>query len=900
MPFLRSTPGRFRPEALFHPRAVAILGADTAEGAPFLANLRAGGFTGPLHALPAGPAAIAGIAEAPDLALVCAPPGDLPAILAALGRRGTRCAIVTGDAPADLRALTLASGVRALGPRSFGLAVPAIGLNATAAHLPPRAGRLALVGQSSGLARAVLDWAEPNGVGFSHVVGIGANGDIGFSIVLDWLSRDASTGAILLDIRRIRDPRAFLSAARAAARLRPVVALHAGAASRDRAGADAFAAALRRSGVLPVATLEDLLAAAETLTRARPAAGEAPVIVATTAGPAQLAADALRASGLAPAHLAPETCRTLSLLSVTTTPQADFLLAPAEPPTRLAEIAAMLAGARETGGVLVLHTPAAPPDAQLRDDTALAAITASAAASRVPLLAAILGETTAAGHRRLLAEAGIPAFHSPEAAVRAFLHLVQHRRNRAAARELPASTVLRLAPDRAEVRRRFAAARAEGRLDLAQDEALAVLAAYGMPTIPGRVAMTVEDAVHAAALLGYPVVVKRRRLGPATDRPGADKPAEPALALDLRDPTRLRAAAQLLDSGDGIGLLVQRQAGRARELRIRVREDALLGPTIAFGQGGTASDLLDDLAIDLPPLNLTLAAALIARTRVAATLGALHDQQAADLAAIADALVRVSQLVVDFPEIAELDINPLFADGQGVLAADAAIRLRPRGAAPAHLAIPPYPGELATTLETGGETLVLRPIRPEDANAHIALFNRLSPEDVRYRFFSALRELSREQVARLTQVDYAREIAFIAVRPARTPGAEDETVGVARLVCETTLSENGPGEGEFAVLVQPDMKGRGVARRLMEMLIAWGRAQGLTAITGQVLADNRPMQVFIRALGFTLRRAPGEPDLLEARLPLDEAAPDGHTGGEIDGPSQDPPAAARPTQPKAP
>jgi acetyltransferase len=467
-----------------------------------------------------------------------------------------------------------------------------------------------------------------------------------------------------------------------------------------------------------------------------------------------------------------------------------------------------------------------------------------------------MGETTGATHRRRLAEAGMPVFATPEGAVRGFLHLVQDRRNRAAARELPPSKVLDLAPDQDRARRAFAQARSAGRAALTQDEAMEVLAAYGVPIVPSLLAMNAEEAAQAASRLGLPVVLKRRRF----TRP--DPRARGGIVLDLSDAAQVRDAAKLLemqrDPRDEAGLLVQHQVGRARQLMVRVGEDPLFGPTIAFGQGGTAAEFLQDVAIDLPPLNLPLAHALIARTRVAATLGPLREQPAADVDAVADTLVRISQLLVDFPEIAELDVNPLFADATGVLAGDAWIRLRGADEPPARLAISPYPAELVGSYDARGETLIIRPIRPEDAEAHAALFHRLTPEDIRYRFFTTLREPRPEQVTRMTQVDYDREIAFVAVRD-----ATGDTVGVARLVREMESPD-----GEFAVVVQPDMKGRGVARHLMNRLIDWARAKGMTGIFGEILADNQPMLAFCRSLGFTLTRLPNEDGVIEARLSL--------------------------------
>jgi len=868
MPLLRPIgSGRFRPDALFHPASVAVIGAGTPAGGQVMANMLTAGFKGAVLPVGADLGAVAGVFAwpdiaalpvAPDLAVLCED-GPVKSVFAALAQRGTFAAVAVGMAE-GLAEAAQATGVRVLGPGSFGVAVPAIGLNASRAHLTPRPGKIALVSQSAALCRAVLDWAEPNGVGFSHVVGIGGNADIGFGMVLDWLARDPGTGAILLDIRRIKDRRAFLSAARAAARLRPMVAIRAGGLLFDPTGAaDAtLAAALRRCGILAVSRLEDLLAAAETLTRARPARGEALSVVTNAIGPAQLGADAALRKGLRLAALTEETRRAITLrlpdAFAPGTPTEDIVYAGADDPMKLAEAAALLAGAREVGGVLVVHAPTGAADG-----AAIAAIAAAAGTAKVPLLVAAMGEITGAAHRRTLAAAGVPAFASPEQAVRGFLHLVQDRRNRAAARELPPRDVLQIAPDQAEVRRAFAHARAAGRFLLTEDDAMGVLAAYGVPVVPSRPAMGAEGAADAATQLGFPVVLKCRR----TDRPAAE--TRNGLVLDLRDAGQVRAAAAMLEQRRSIrpgesnpGFVVQRQVGRARELLVRVDEDPVFGPIIAFGQGGTVAQFLRDVAVDLPPLNLPLAHALIARTRVAATLGPLPDQQAANEEAVADTLVRISQLVVDFPEIAELGINPLFADADGVLAADAWIRLRAEGEAPGRLALPPYPAELTGSYEAKGRKFTIRPIRPEDAAAHGEFFGRLTPEDVRYRFFSALRELSPEQMARLTQIDYEREMAFIAVH--EPVGA---TVGVARLVRDP----NGGG-GEFAVVVQRDMTGCGLARHLMERLIAWGRSQGMTEISGQVLVDNHPMLGFVRRLGFSLHRTPGEEDLVEARMSL--------------------------------
>ncbi|MBV1798642.1 GNAT family N-acetyltransferase [Siccirubricoccus sp. G192] len=883
---IRGKPG-FQQAALYNPQSVVLVADPAVPEAAILArNLGAGGFHGrlfsvglPAEGLTESPS-IAELPEAPDLAVLCLPPEAQEASMAALAARGCYAAILPGAAP-DLVAISARTGVRALGQGSFGLCIPGIGLNASLTHLAPVPGRLALVTQSAALARAVLDWAAAEAVGFSHVIGVGGNASLGFAMALDWLARDANTGAVLLDIRRIRNRRSFISAARAVARTRPVVAIRAGGRSADASGiGDAvLEAALRRAGVLRVSGLEDLLSAAETLARVRPRQGGGPAaaqgdrigIVTNGIGIGQLAADAVIAGGGRLAVLSEEALAALTLLLPEGwRPGNPLSLGPTAGP-RLAEAAAMLAGLPEVDAVVALHAPA--PEGMepgAGGDVTVAALIAATKAGggrAAPILAGWVGQASAGPQRQALARAGLAAFDTPEAAVRGALHLARDRRNRAAAAELPPREVLELAPDRAAVERILAKVRAIGRLTLTEEEALGVLAAYGIPTVPGRRAVGPEEAADAAAMLRPPVVLKilspdlahKSEVGGVVL--GLDSPAavqEAAVAM-LRRVRAARPEARIE------GFLVQRQAARALELRLRLGDDAMFGPWIGFGQGGTAADLAGDEAYDLPPLNLALAGQLIARSRTARLLAGFRDWRPANQAAVADALVRLSQIAVDFPEIATLSINPLFADAEGVLAVDAELALRPAGEA-GRLAIPPYPGELALPFRTpSGEVLLIRPIRPEDAAAHAEAFRNLAPEDVRWRFFSQLREMSPALVARLTQIDYGREMAFIATR--RRPGQPEETVGAARLIREPAGEFSG-AEAEFAVIVLPGMKGQGLGRHLMERLFDWGRANGVRSVVGHVLVDNRPMLGFVRALGFGLRRSAEEEDVMEARLDL--------------------------------
>lgn len=828
-PQFPAVPARFRPERLFEPARVAVIGASSPAGKAMLARLEAGGFQGAIEAAD-DPAALA---ETPDLAVLCLPPEALAAAITQLGARGAGAAIVPGPGPeSGLAPLARASGLRLLGPYSFGVAVAAKGLDATTAHIPPPPGRLALVAQSSALARAVLDWAGPNGVGFSHVVGIGSNHDLGFNVALDWLSRQRETGAILVEIRRLRDRRAFLSAARAAARLRPVVALRAGALAAQSGGEAeaAFAAALARVGVLTVTSFEALLAAAVTLSRARPARGPALAILSDGVGPAQLAADAAIREGLDILQPTQELLATLSPLGASAPASLGGALLVPEP--HLQAATRTLAETPESGGVVLAAAP--------RLQNLVLPATEGA-----PILVALMGETRAAAQRAALIAEGHAVFPGPRAAVRGFAYLLQHRRIRAAAAQRVPAAVLALAPDRATARRLLR----RPADDLPPDAALDLLGAYGIPALPHRVVATPADAATAATLLGFPVSLRRRRLA----APNHDE----RVMLGLADAPSVAAAARLLLADTEASLLVQRQASHATALALRLYDDSIVGPALFLGPGGPYARDSHLTSCFLPPLNLALAHAALDRLPPA-VLAARPDRPAPDREALAGFLVRVSQLLIDNLDIATFSLDPIFADAEGVAVADAWVRTREPGAPPAFLAIPPYPSDLEEDVTIGRQTLHVRPIRPEDGAAHAAFFARMPLQDVHYRFFNAIRELPPELAARLTQIDYAREMAFVALRG-------PDIVGVARLICEREA------EGEFAIAVQPDMKGTGLARALMGRLLAWASRQGIRRAIGVILADNGPMLAFVKSLGFTLRRMPREPDVIEAWLDLPPA-----------------------------
>lgn len=851
---LTGRPGKgFRETAFFRPRSV-LLHADPAlhESQVLARNLAAGGFQGRLmgegFALPEG---------APDLAILSVRPEAQAAALAAIAAMGCHAVVVPTAAP-GLREMADAAGIRALGERSFGLALPGIGLNATLSHLPIRPGKLALMAQSSAIARAAIDWAAAEGLGFSHVIGIGANDGLGFAAGLDWLARDTQTACVLLDIRRIKQRRLFVSAARAVARTRPVLALRAGGRMDDPSGiGDAVMdAVLRRAGVLRTEGFEEWLAAAETLARTKPRGGAGQgdrlAIIANGLGVARLAADAALAQGLRLAEFSPATMAALAPLLPEGWQSRNPLSLGSSAGASLATAAKILAGATEVDVVIALHAPE-------QEAAPIEAFSAAARGNRgAPILLGWTGEASARAERAGLTASGLPVFSTPEAVVHGAAHLAAERRNRATAAELPAAEVLEVKPDRATVQAIFAAVRAAGRLNLFEDEALSVLAAYGIAVLSHRVCATPTEAAVAAVALGPPVALKARSLLRHKSEAGG-------VVLNLRHFDTVRTAGDAMAeevprrAPDAAmqGFLVQRMAPRGMmELRLRLAEDAMFGPWIGFGQGGTTADIALDEALDLPPLNLPLAHGLIARTRLARLLPGFRDRLPVNEPAIADALVRISQLQVDFPEIAALTVNPLFADAKGVVAADASVLLRPAGEA-ALLAIPPYPAGLTAEFKArDGSVFEVRPIRPEDAAAQGAFFLDLPPEDVRFRFFSTMKELPPAMLARLTQIDYGREMAFIATRDGRN-------FGTARVIREGFGTS-----AEFAVVVSPAAKGTGLARHLMERAMDWARGEGVTELVGHVLADNAPMQGFMQSLGFKLSRSLDDTDIMLAKKAL--------------------------------
>jgi acetyltransferase len=876
-------------EYLFRPKSIAVIGASNRPqrvGTVLMRNLLEAGFSGPIMPVNPKHAAIAGVLAypdvaslplTPDLAVICTPAPTVPGLIDELGRRGTRAAIVItaglGALKDDegvslqqrLRERAREHGMRLIGPNCLGLLVPGSGLNASFSHVRAQPGQIGFVSQSGALATSILDWASSKNIGFSHFVSLGDALDVDFGDALDYLAGDPGTRAILLYIESIHERRSFMSAARAAARIKPVVVIKAGrvaegaqaAASHTGAlaGADnVFDAAISRAGMLRVYDFHELFAAVETLARPslRRQQGERLAIMTNGGGPGVMAVDRLIDLG-----------GTLAKLDEATLTKLDAVL-PANwsrgnpidiigdaPGSRYAAALEILLQAKEVDSVLVMHAPTAIASSTEGAQAVLDTLEKMKGKHGKYVLTNWMGEDAVAEARDLFSVADIPSYRTPEGAVGAFMHIVRYRRNQELLTQTPPSAPEEFKPATATARLVIESALATGRDMLGEAEAKAVFSAYAIPVVETHVTADPANAAATAERMGFPVALKvlSDQISHKSDVGGVVLDLDSADAVSSAAEGILARVAEAFPDVPTPGFTVQKMARMkgAQELIIGATSDPIFGPVLLFGQGGTAVEVIADRAVALPPLNMSLARELIRRTRVYKLLEGYRDTPAADLDAICLTLIKVAQLMIDLPEIVELDINPLFAGPEGVLALDARISVAPATCTgPERLAIRPYPQDLEEHFKLkDGRDVLLRPIRPEDEIAHYTFLDKLEPQDIYYRFFGVVSSrMSHREMARLTQIDYDREMAFIAT--ARGERGEPETLGVVR-----TLTDPDNTVAEYAIIARSDLKGQGLGRKLMQKMIDYCRARGTPEIIGQILPDNRPMIGLARALGFS-------------------------------------------------
>ncbi len=887
---------------LFEPESVAIIGGTDKQGKVgevLIANMLEAGFKGPLFAVNPKYKEVRGVPCLPsidklpqrvDLAVIATPPQTVPGVIDQCGRAGVRAAVVitagfseTGPAGAKLERALLENarrhGVRVIGPNCLGILRPALGMNATFARSRVVAGSLGLISQSGAVCTAMLDWAEPGGVGFSSVVSLGGSVELDFGEIIDYLANDAATEHILLYIEGIRDARRFLSSLRAAARVKPVILMKVGrhpAGSRaavSHTGAivgsdDVFDAVVKRAGVVRVRSVGQLVAAAQALSSHVRPRGNRLAVVTNGGGPGVMAADLAADLDLPLAELSPATIDSLrdALPSNWSHGNPVDLIGDADSARYRAAVTACL-GDDGVDGLLTILTPQAMTDAE---DVARAVVE-SARGSSKPLIACWMGEAHVASARRILTDANIPTFRTPDPAVEMFAHVSAFYRNQQALLQTPGPLARGSAPDLRGARMVIDAALADRRKVLTEMESKALLAAFHVPIAQTAIARSAQEAVLLAQQFGFPVAMK-------VDSPDVTHKSDVGgVRLNVGDAQSVRSAYQDIVEQvkrkrpgarvNGIAIEPMMVRPHGRELMVGVKRDAVFGPAITFGAGGTAVEVHRDRSVALPPLNAFLVADMIRSTRVSKLLGAFRNLPPADMKALEAVLLRVSELVCELPHIEELDVNPLIVDESGAMVVDARVVVRdaPPMRRYAHMAIHPYPSELCTTWQPReGPPITLRPIRPEDAEMEQAFVRGLSDQSRHFRFMNTLRELTPAMLARFTQIDYDRELAIIAVR--EVDGREIE-LGVARYVT------NPDGETcEFAIVVADEWQGKGLARRMLEMLIDVARSRGLKAIMGHMLSMNQPMIKLSENLGFTVSDAADDPTTKRATLALEASA----------------------------
>jgi acetyltransferase len=884
---------------LFEPESVAIIGASTrpgAIGAVLIDNMLAAQFRGSLYAVNPKQTSIKGVPCFPgidkvpqrvDLAVIATPPETVPRLIAQCGLAGVRSVVVitagfseVGPEGARLDRELLENArrhrVRVIGPNCLGVMRPGIGLNATFARGNALPGSLGLVSQSGALCTAMLDWATPNKIGFSSVVSLGGSRDIDFGEIIDYLVNDPKTEHILLYIEGVRDARRFLSSLRAAARLKPVILMKVGRhpvgsrAAVSHTGAmvgadDVFDAAIRRAGAVRVTTIGQLVAAAQALSAHVRPRGNRLAIITNGGGPGVMAADRAADLGIPLADLSQQTIQSLqsALPSNWSHGNPMDLIGDADAARYSAGIAACL-GDDNVDGALVMLTPQA-----MTEPTAVAEAVVEAARGRTkPVLACWMGDASVIEGRRRLAEAGIPVFRTPEPAVEVFAHVSSFYRNQRGLLQTPGPQALRSAPDIEAAKMIIETVLTERRSVLNELESKALLSAFRLPVAKTVIVRSAHEAMLVAEEIGYPVALK-------IDSPDiTHKTDAGGVLLNLGNGQAVLAGyQQIIDSvtrkqpqarisGVTIQPMVVRRNGR--ELMVGVIRDPVFGPAIAFGAGGVAVEVHKDRAVALPPLNSYLVDEMIRSTRVSKLLGAFRRMPPVKMEALEEVLLRVSELVCELPWIEELDINPLIVNEDGAIVADARVVVgqhAPVRGRYGHMAIHPYPARLVSIWQPPeGELVTIRPIRPEDAEMEQDFVRRLSPESRRFRFMDTLRELTPAMLVRFTQIDYDREMAFVAT--IQRDGREVE-VGVCRYIT------NPDGVTcEYAIVVADDWQRRGLGRRMMGQLIEVARRRGLEAMVGHVMNGNLGMLELCQQLGFVVSDTSDDPSVKRVTLAL--------------------------------
>ena len=880
---------------LFSPKALAVFcgnmddpSSHTPQATALLESLKAQPFTGRMTFLDIHTnGTLADLTQTvADLAVIALLPQDIASALEIAARINCKAALVISSGvnaaqAAELHKIARREGIYLLGPNCLGFQRPHLNLNASVAGALGTAGSLALVSQSGALTSSILDWAKNNAVGFSTVVSLGPNTAVDMAQVLDFLSADQKTRSIVIYLEGITHARRFMSALRSAANAKPVVVLKAGRKTAGNRAAlthsgsivgsdDVFDAALRRAGAVRVRSFVQLFSATKCLnSRYRPV-GRKLAIVTNGGGPGVLAADWISEIHLELGMLSEEYAAPLRAKLGANASLCDLIdLSEDASPDHYR--AAIEAAGHDRGidGILVICSPKMGVDS-----TAVAQVLADLQ-SQVgkPLLCCWMGDATVGQARGIVTAASIPSFRTPEAAVGAFGNIASFYQNQLLLQQTPPPMSHLAKPDVQGARLLIESVLAERRKVLTEMESKTLLAAFHIPVTKTLLARNANEAMMIATQLGFPVALK-------IDSPDISHKSDVnGVALNLPNAMSVRDTfTEMMTSVKALvpqarinGVTVQNMSGqtRGREVCVGLVTDDPFGPVITFGAGGTMIELIDDRAMELPPLNQFLARRLIERSRVAQTLGEWRGASAAKLESLEQVLLRVSEMVCELPQLLEMDINPIIVDESGALAVDARIVIGSASAAArnySHLAILPYPAqyEQLWPLRGGGDYTV-RPIHPDDAQMLQEMVRQMSPESRYFRFVSSFQELPATMLSRFTLIDYDREMALVAVyKPPKQrstdPGEEcaetaERIVGVSRYITNPDSTSC-----EFSLVVADDFKGQGLGSRLMQSIMDVAREKGLTEIDGLVLANNPNMLKLMKSLGFHIDTFSEDPD----------------------------------------
>lgn len=875
--------GQHHLKPLFAPNSVAVFGASDridSVGQIVFQNMLQSGYHGALYPINPGHATVQGckayssifeITEPVELAVIATPAHTVPDIIDECGRHGVKAAVIItagfGEAGTTGKALERAVlenaqryGIRLIGPNCLGVMRPDIGLNATFNKGSATTGNLAFVSQSGALCTAILDWAKTNDIGFSSIVSMGASVDVDFGEILDYLISDTKTHSILLYIEGIHNARSFMSSIRAAARIKPVILVKVGrhaAASKAAmshtaslvGSDDAFDAAVRRAGVVRVQTITQLFSAAKALSCGFNPTGNRLAIVTNGGGPGVMATDCAVDLGLVMATLSDSTIEKLNLVLPATWSHSNpvDIIGDAQSDRYHHAVKACLEDPN-VDGVLTILTPQAMTKPL---EAANVVIELSNQYSK-PLLTSWMGGGQVEESRAAFKHAKKPTFRTPEPAVEVFSYLSAYHKNQKFLMQMPGPLSHHLEPDVEGASMIIEGALQEKRKILTEMESKALLAAFHIPVAQTMVARSPNEALLIAQQLGFPVAMK-------VNSPDiTHKSDSGGVLLNLVNAQAVRGAYHEIIKNvkqsrpdakvDGISIQPMIVKPNGRELMVGVTNDPVFGPVITFGAGGTSVEIMGDRSVSLPPLNTFLVKDMINSTHIAKMLGAFRHMPAADMDALESVLLRVSEMVCELPMLMEMDINPLILDENGVLAADARVVVELRSPSAdrySHMAIYPYPTHLVNYWQrTDGTDVVIRPIRPEDAELTQEFVRNLSEETRYFRYMNSFQELSESMLIRFTQIDYSREMALIAVLNEQEKEVE---LGVTRYAI------NPDGEScEFALVVADNMRGTGLGLKLMVALMDAARSKGLKIMEGEVLKNNVSMLKLMKRLGFTI------------------------------------------------